>query len=169
MTAPASPTAPIGVVYLVHFTEPYRHARHYRLDRRSGQPARRAPGRTWRAPAAGDHPGRDPVDARANLARHTRARTPAQAPGRRLTPVPDLPRQPKAVTMTKYRVVATDEVQPDLAGHEGDSYQSLPQPREHALALARALTGVAQLPDEHGPWRQARPGGTRTVRIEPVP
>src|SRR5580704_11300859 len=29
MTAPASPTAPIGVVYLVHFTEPYRHARHY--------------------------------------------------------------------------------------------------------------------------------------------
>ena len=29
MTAPASPTAPTGVVYLVHFTEPYRHARHY--------------------------------------------------------------------------------------------------------------------------------------------
>ena len=29
MTAPASPTAPTGVVYLVHFTQPYRHARHY--------------------------------------------------------------------------------------------------------------------------------------------
>ena len=29
MNAPASPTAPIGVVYLVHFTQPYRHARHY--------------------------------------------------------------------------------------------------------------------------------------------
>jgi hypothetical protein len=71
--------------------------------------------------------------------------------------------------MTVYRVIATDEVQPDLAGHDGDSYRSLPQPWENALALARALTGLAQLPDEHGPWRQARPGGTRTVRIEPVP
>jgi len=71
--------------------------------------------------------------------------------------------------MTEYRVIATDEVQPDLAGHDGDSYQSLPRPREHALALARALTGLAQLPVEYGPWRQPRPGGTRTVRIEPVP
>jgi hypothetical protein len=71
--------------------------------------------------------------------------------------------------MTEYRVIATDDVQPELAGHDGDSYHSLPQPREHALALARALTGLAQLPDEHGPWRQPRPGGMRTVRIEPVP
>ncbi len=70
--------------------------------------------------------------------------------------------------MTEYRVIATDEVQPELAGHDGDTYQSLPQPRDHALALARALTGLTQLPDEHGPWRQPRPGGTRTVRIEPV-
>ncbi len=29
MTAPAIPTVPTGVVYLVHFTQPYRHARHY--------------------------------------------------------------------------------------------------------------------------------------------
>ena len=29
MTAPASSTAPTGVVYLVHFAQPYRHARHY--------------------------------------------------------------------------------------------------------------------------------------------
>jgi hypothetical protein len=72
-------------------------------------------------------------------------------------------------TVTDYRVIATDEVQPALAGHNGVSYQSLPQPREHALALARALIGLAQLPDEHGPWRHAQPGGTRTVRIEPVP
>jgi hypothetical protein len=71
--------------------------------------------------------------------------------------------------VTEYRVIATDEVLPELAGHDGDSYQSLPQPWENAVALARALTGLAQLPDEHGPWRQARPGGTRTVRIEPVP
>ena len=71
--------------------------------------------------------------------------------------------------MTEYRVLVTDELQPALAGHDGGSYQSLPQPREHALALACALTGVVQLPDERGPWRQARPGGTRTVRIEPAP
>jgi len=71
--------------------------------------------------------------------------------------------------MTAYRVIATDEVQPELTGHDGESYRSLPQPWENAVALARALTGLAQLPDEHGPWRQARPGGTRTVRIEPVP
>ena len=70
--------------------------------------------------------------------------------------------------MTEYRVIATDDVQPALAGHDGDCYRSLPQPREHALALARALTGLPQLPDEHGPWRQPRPGGTRTVRIEPM-
>jgi hypothetical protein len=71
--------------------------------------------------------------------------------------------------MTEYRVIATDEVQPDLVGHGGASYHSLPQPLEHAFALARALTGLAQLPDENGPWRQARRGGTRTVRIESVP
>lgn len=66
------------------------------------------------------------------------------------------------------RVIVTDELQPALAGHSGLSYQSPPQPREGALALVRALVG-SQLVDEHGPWRQARPGGTRTVRIEPAP
>lgn len=29
MTVPASQASPSGVVYLVHFTRPYRHARHY--------------------------------------------------------------------------------------------------------------------------------------------
>ena len=29
MTAPARVNSPPGVVYLVHFTAPYRHARHY--------------------------------------------------------------------------------------------------------------------------------------------
>ena len=29
MTLPASSASPSGVVYLVHFTQPYRHARHY--------------------------------------------------------------------------------------------------------------------------------------------
>jgi hypothetical protein len=67
--------------------------------------------------------------------------------------------------MSEYLVIVTDQLQSALAGHDGISYQSPPQPRERACALV----GVAQLPDEHGPWRQARPGGTRTVRIEPAP
>jgi hypothetical protein len=71
--------------------------------------------------------------------------------------------------MSEYRVIVTDQLQSALAGHDGISYQSPPQPRERAVALACALVGVAQLPDEHGPWRQARPGGTRIVRIEPAP
>lgn len=71
--------------------------------------------------------------------------------------------------MSNYVVIVTDQLQSALAGHDGISYQSPPQARERALALACALVGVAQLPEEVGPWRQARPGGTRTVRIEPAP
>ena len=71
--------------------------------------------------------------------------------------------------MSDYVVIVTDQLQSALAGHDGISYSSSPQPRHHALALACALVGVARLPDDHGPWRQARPGGTRTVRIEPAP
>ena len=70
--------------------------------------------------------------------------------------------------MTGYRVIVVDQLQSTLAGHDGVKYQSPPQPSEHALELACALAGVARLPDEHGPWRQARPGGTRTVRLEPA-
>ena len=70
--------------------------------------------------------------------------------------------------MNDYVVIVTDQVQATLAGHDGVSYTSPPQPRDRALALAEALVGLAQLPDEHGPWRLARPGGTRTVRLEPV-
>lgn len=69
----------------------------------------------------------------------------------------------------EYRVIVIDQLQPALAGHAGLSYQSPPQPREGALALVRALVGCPQLADEHGPWCHARPGGTRTVRIEPAP
>jgi hypothetical protein len=70
--------------------------------------------------------------------------------------------------MTVYRVIVTDQVLPALAGSTGVTYTSVPQPREQALALARVLLGHAQLPDEHGPWRHARPGGQRTVRLEPA-
>lgn len=71
--------------------------------------------------------------------------------------------------MSNYRVIVIDHVQPTLAGHAGVSYESLPQPREDALALASVLIGLAQLPDDAGPWQQPRPGGRRTVRIEPAP
>jgi hypothetical protein len=71
--------------------------------------------------------------------------------------------------MSEYRVIVTDQVQSVLAGHDGVTYESPPHPREHALELVRALVGRAHLPDEHGPWRQARPGGTRTVRMQEAP
>ncbi|MHB1835367.1 MAG: hypothetical protein ACYCXW_10405 [Solirubrobacteraceae bacterium] len=71
--------------------------------------------------------------------------------------------------MSDYRVIVVDELQPELAGHGGITYQSPPQPREPALALVRALIGSAELDDHDGPWRQARPGGRRTVRIEAAP
>ena len=82
--------------------------------------------------------------------------------------MPDLPRRTTAQTMTEYRVIVTDQLHEALAGHDGVSYQSPPQPRELALELARALVGREQVPDELGPWREARPGGTRIVRIEPA-
>jgi hypothetical protein len=71
--------------------------------------------------------------------------------------------------MSEYRVIVTDQVQSLLAGHDGVTYQSPPQPHNHALELVRALLGLAHRSDEHGRWRQARHGGTRTVRIEQAP
>lgn len=70
--------------------------------------------------------------------------------------------------MTAYRVIVTDQVLPALAGSTGVTYTSIPQPRDDALALAQVLVGLPQLPDEHGPWRHPRPGGQRTVRLEPT-
>ncbi len=68
-----------------------------------------------------------------------------------------------------YRVIVTDQVSPALVGNPGVNYQSMPHPHAQALALACVLLGVPRLPDEHGPWRQALPGGRRTVSLEPVP
>jgi hypothetical protein len=83
--------------------------------------------------------------------------------------MPDLLDGTTASAMSEYVVIVTDQLQSALAGHDGISYVSPPQRLEHALALARALVGLTSLPGEDGPWRQARPGGTRTVRIEPAP
>jgi hypothetical protein len=68
--------------------------------------------------------------------------------------------------MTAYRVNFTDQVLPVLAGNTGVTYTSVPQLRDDALA--RVLLGLPQLPDEQGPWRHGRPGGQRTVRLEPA-
>ena len=69
--------------------------------------------------------------------------------------------------MSEYRVIVTDHVLPALAGNTGISYTSVSQPRDEALACV--LLGLPRLPDEHGPWRHARPGGQRSVRLEPAP
>lgn len=66
-------------------------------------------------------------------------------------------------------VIVTDQVEPFFAGHEGVSYQSPPQPYKRALAWACALVGLARLPHECGPWRQARLDGTRVVQREVAP
>ena len=68
--------------------------------------------------------------------------------------------------MSEYRVIVTDRLQSALAGHDGVDYKSPLQPHDDALELVRLLVGLTRLPDELGPWHQARPGGTRTVRLE---
>jgi hypothetical protein len=70
--------------------------------------------------------------------------------------------------VSTYRVIVTDHVLPTLAGNSGVTYASVPQPREQALALACVVLGLPALRDDHGPWRQPRPGGQRTVRLEPT-
>lgn len=70
--------------------------------------------------------------------------------------------------MTGYRVVVSDDVDPALVGRDSVQYISVAQERGQALAVARLLLELAELPDERGPWRRARPGGQRTVSVEAV-
>lgn len=69
------------------------------------------------------------------------------------------------MTAITYRVIVTDDVDPVLVEHDSMRYEGPPQNRQDALALTRLLLGVAAPPDDHGPWRQARRGGQRTVQI----
>ena len=141
----------------------------HRLDRRPRQPARGAPGRSRRPAATGDHPGRDRLDARSNVAGHARARTSAQASGRRLAAVPDLPRRARAQHDDR---LPRDRRRPAATGARRARRRQLPEPTAAPRGCARSSSArwsvLARLPDEHGPWRQARPGGTRIVRIEPA-
>ncbi|MGI8559081.1 MAG: hypothetical protein ACR2ND_12390 [Solirubrobacteraceae bacterium] len=70
--------------------------------------------------------------------------------------------------MTADRVIVTDHVLPALAANTGVTYTRVPQPGDDTLILARELLGRPELPDEHGPWQHAAPGGERTVRLEPA-
>lgn len=73
---------------------------------------------------------------------------------------------PAGTRAREYVVIVTDTVLPELAEHTAQRYVSAPQPPEQARALIRVLLDLAQPPDGPGPWRRARPGGQRTVRLE---
>ena len=65
-----------------------------------------------------------------------------------------------------YVVIVTDTVAPGLTELAAQRYVSAPQPPEQARGLVRVLLDLAQPPAGLGPWRRARPGGQRTVRLE---
>ena len=48
-------------------------------------------------------------------------------------------------------------------------YSSPPQPRSDALALAALLLDRAEPLEGDGPWRRPLAGGSREVRLVPVP
>jgi hypothetical protein len=67
--------------------------------------------------------------------------------------------------MSDYVVIVTDQVLPELA-KQPTRYVSVPQPPEQARALVRVLLGLREAPSGPGPWRRARAGGQRIVRLE---
>ena len=68
-------------------------------------------------------------------------------------------------------VQVEDTITAALAGHDGCTYQSPPQPRDEAMSLIRILLGRSEEPpvDERGPWTCPIAGGRRTVTLELVP
>jgi hypothetical protein len=74
--------------------------------------------------------------------------------------------QLKAAAMSEYVVIVTDSVLSDLAEHRAQRYVSAPQPPEQARGLVRVLVDLPEPPTGRGPWRRARAGGQRTVRLE---
>jgi hypothetical protein len=62
-----------------------------------------------------------------------------------------------------------DAISSALAGHDGCTYESAPQPRSQALELVRLLLGTQERPrDGQTRWRHPIAGGTRTVSLDPV-
>jgi hypothetical protein len=68
--------------------------------------------------------------------------------------------------MSEYVVIVTDSVLPELVEHTTQRYVSAPQPPEQARGLVRVLLDLTEPPTGPGPWRRARAGGQRTVRLE---
>jgi hypothetical protein len=67
-------------------------------------------------------------------------------------------------------VVVEESISAALAGHEGGSYVSPPQPREQALALVAMPLGCpAAVEPERGDWTQPIAGGQRTIALRPAP
>ena len=84
-------------------------------------------------------------------------------------PVPPRANGPLA---DRYVVVQVeDRITSTLAGHDGCTYQSPPQPRDEAVALIRILLGRREEPaaDDGGPWTCPIAGGRRTVTLRPRP
>ena len=68
--------------------------------------------------------------------------------------------------MSEYVVIVIDSVHPELVEHTAQRYVSAPQPPEQARGLVRVLLDLPEPPTGLGPWRRARAGGQRTVRLE---
>lgn len=66
-----------------------------------------------------------------------------------------------------YREIDGDDVLPAIVGHTGARYESPPQD-DHAARPLVGLLPFPGLPDSHGPWCSAMPGGQRTVHLEAV-
>ena len=67
-------------------------------------------------------------------------------------------------------VQVEDTITAALAGHDGCTYQSPPQPRDEAMSLIRILLGRGEEPPagERGPWTCPIAGGRRTVTLAEV-
>ena len=69
-------------------------------------------------------------------------------------------------------VQVEDTISAALAGHDGCTYHSPPQPRGEAMSLIRILlgrSGGTTRTDERGPWTCPIAGGRRTVTLELFP
>ena len=63
-----------------------------------------------------------------------------------------------------------DTIEPELAGHAGDSYESPPQTHEQAMALVRLLLGRAAADgDGVQQWTASIAGGRRVVTLTEEP
>ena len=65
---------------------------------------------------------------------------------------------------SSYRVLVTDQTTHGLVNGDGRQYESPPQTEQQARSLIAMLLG-AEHGDHRGPWRQAIPGGQRTIEL----